>query len=206
MTGSSALENVQIGTNGWLHANWLGAFYPDDLPEDWQLDYYSNIFKSVLVPMQDWMSWGCDDLEELADCVEDEFSFYFAMQGKLDVQQLKQLGKVVDALKENAKGLLVWSEDQQLESNIANLPVTLLSSKYHLPGWNWQYNDQQLSGNPLGYLPILPVEGRDQAAIMKSFVASLPESHPAAPMIVGGDQINMDHVINLKTVTELLGY
>jgi len=49
---------LQVGTNGWEHDEWLGVFYPDDLPESWRLDYFSNAFNVVLVPQQAWLSWS----------------------------------------------------------------------------------------------------------------------------------------------------
>ncbi len=45
---------ILIGAHGWLHTAWQGGFYPDDLPEDWQLGYYSNEFPVVLMPAAYW--------------------------------------------------------------------------------------------------------------------------------------------------------
>lgn len=41
---------MQIGSVGWMHPQWGGSFYPESLPEDWWLTYYSNEFPCVLVP------------------------------------------------------------------------------------------------------------------------------------------------------------
>lgn len=47
---------VYLGAVGWLHPSWHGAFYPDDLPEDWLLAYYNTQFRSVFLPHADWSS------------------------------------------------------------------------------------------------------------------------------------------------------
>ena len=43
-----------IGACGWDHADWQDQFYPDDLPEDWRLGYYSNEYRVVLIPADYW--------------------------------------------------------------------------------------------------------------------------------------------------------
>ena len=45
-----------IGAAGWEHENWVGNFYPQDLPDDWRFGYYANRLRSVLVPSELWQS------------------------------------------------------------------------------------------------------------------------------------------------------
>ncbi|MGW8246676.1 MAG: hypothetical protein ACWGOV_01090 [Acidiferrobacterales bacterium] len=45
-----------IGAAGWENENWIGGFYPADLPEDWHFGYYTNRLRSVLVPANLWWS------------------------------------------------------------------------------------------------------------------------------------------------------
>jgi hypothetical protein len=54
---------VLVGASGWQYAAWRGAFYPDDLPEDWQLSYYATRFQAVWLPAALWQdasdaTWG----------------------------------------------------------------------------------------------------------------------------------------------------
>lgn len=53
---------ILIGAHGWLHPEWQTQFYPDDLPEDWQLGYYSNEFPIVLMPAS-YIEEGTEDLQ-----------------------------------------------------------------------------------------------------------------------------------------------
>ena len=66
-------HRVLMGTCGWSHAAWLNDFYSEDLPEDWQLGFYSNEFPVVYVPAADWVDVA--DLSEWTEDVSDSFRF-----------------------------------------------------------------------------------------------------------------------------------
>jgi len=65
-----------IGSWGWRHPEWENdVFYPDDLPSDWRLSYYSNEFDLVVVPAEYWTEdgyWEDDWLDDVAE----RFVFY----------------------------------------------------------------------------------------------------------------------------------
>lgn len=68
--------NLSVGAWGWKHPEWeKDVFYPDDLPADWQLSYYSNEFDVVVVPAAYWFAEGYGD-EDWLDDVADDFAFY----------------------------------------------------------------------------------------------------------------------------------
>ena len=71
----TALQGLRIGAYGWKHEPWCDGFYPDDLPEDWQLTYYANEFSTVLLPA-DYCSQAELDVEQLLDDVPENFIFY----------------------------------------------------------------------------------------------------------------------------------
>ena len=64
-------HRVLMGTCGWNHQAWLNNFYSEDLPEDWQLGFYSNEFPVVYVPARDWLDAINSDVEELSEWVDD---------------------------------------------------------------------------------------------------------------------------------------
>lgn len=215
-----SLENLKIGTYGWKQDSKTSSFYPEDLPEDWQLDYFSNAFRVVLVPQTQWLNWSEEALHDVMDSVEGDFEFYFAVQEGLNATKLEQLKRVVSVLGKRASGVVLWSEVAFTDLSIQSLPVTLISSHYCLPGWKWQSDAMWLSGHPLGFVSQLSVDGKVQATLLKAFMASLSSeekkgvSHLAVPFIVGGIEggvkehvkVDMQQVVNLKTVGELLGY
>ncbi len=205
------MENLQIGIHGWQRADLVGQFYPEDLPSDWQLDYYSNAFRVVLVPQLEWITWDEDDLETIMEAVEVPFYFYFAVEDYLTAENLSQLTRVVGVLKSQACGVVVWSAKPVEKTEIVGLPVTLISTHYKLPGWSWQNQNLWISGEPLAYLPGLTADAKEQVALLKGFMQSLAESglvnkELASPCIVGGETIDMVQVTNLKVIGEFLGY
>ena len=42
-----ASVKIHIGTSGWQYDHWRGSFYPEDLPQDEFLAYYSERFQTV---------------------------------------------------------------------------------------------------------------------------------------------------------------
>ena len=56
-------ERLLLGTVGWDRPDWLGGYYPADLPADWRLAYYANDCSCVLVPADRWCDAAPDELE-----------------------------------------------------------------------------------------------------------------------------------------------
>jgi hypothetical protein len=212
-----SLENLQIGTYGWQYDSWLGEFYPEDLPADWQLDYFSNAFRVVLVPQSAWLAWSDAELQAINEAVEAPFYFYFAVETALDIRLLQQLEKIVAVLKSQVTGVVVWSEERFNQTELAGLPVTLVSTQYRLPGWRWLCQGLWMSGQPLAYISELTLDPKAQVALLKDFMQSLSVEADSAtsktvieyqgvPCIVGGEKIDMQQVANLKTLGEFLGF
>jgi len=200
------VDNLQIGTYGWQYDSWIGEFYPEDIPKDWQLDYYSNAYRVVLVPEQVWLNWTEDDFEEVLDTVEGDFGFYFEVADELVSSKKVQLDKIVSVFSEAAKGVVVFSEKENVASAYCSLPATLISKSQVLPTWQWKAGELTCSGEPCGVVFELTIQPKEQTALLKSFVDSFPSGYEGAPLFVRGDEINMEQVYNLKTIGEFLGY
>ena len=69
-------QTINLGAYGWLHAHWLNSFYPEDLPEDWRLGYYSNEFNTVMIPAYYWQDMHLGECEDCLDDVHPEFQFF----------------------------------------------------------------------------------------------------------------------------------
>jgi hypothetical protein len=59
---------VLIGAVSWRHAGWRGNFYPDDLPEEWQLGFYGNEFRVAMLPAAEWPADARAVADLLTDC------------------------------------------------------------------------------------------------------------------------------------------
>lgn len=68
--------DIIVAAYGWVHADWNESFYPEDLPEDWQLSYYSNEFRAVVVPASEWTGEDSVDIERWMEDTSEEFIFY----------------------------------------------------------------------------------------------------------------------------------
>ena len=75
-----SLPTFHVMPAGWDHPGWTGGFYPDDLPEDWRLSYFSNEFSEVLVPRCSWQEADPDELQGWVDDVSAAFRFYLELQ------------------------------------------------------------------------------------------------------------------------------
>jgi len=201
-----AVDNLQIGTCGWQTPEGQGHFYPEDMPIEWQLDYYSNAFRVVLVPEAQWLAWTSADFEDCVDGVEGTFEFYLRVEHELTSEKEIQINRVQKGLGALLKGVIVFSESHLPTKRIALLPVSLVSKSLVMPGWSYALCGYQVSGNPVGYCDTLSNEGKEQAGLLKSFMQTLPDNSLAVAFFIGGDSINMSQVSNLKVVGEFLGY
>ena len=60
LLGQTPTYQGRVGSAGWERRHWEGAFYPEDLPPEWRLGYYSQVFDCVYLSYAEWA--GCRDL------------------------------------------------------------------------------------------------------------------------------------------------
>lgn len=100
---------VTTGAWGWQHKAWENdVFYPADLPEDWQLTYYSNEFQAVVVPASYWGAEGFG-AADWSDDVPDNFMFYidWPFASLQDLQDYQLCADECRTLGENLGAILV---------------------------------------------------------------------------------------------------
>ncbi len=117
---------VLMGTCGWKHPGWLNDFYSEDLPEDWQLGFYSNEFPVVYVPVADWLEQA--DLSEWTEDVSESFRFVLEISAALlsDETQFETAIEKIKALDEFCLGLVF-----QFTPNICN-DTTLIQKRIEM--------------------------------------------------------------------------
>ncbi|HEC20051.1 MAG TPA: DUF72 domain-containing protein [Gammaproteobacteria bacterium] len=94
---STSHTEIIVAARGWSYDNWLDNFYPDDLPEDWQLAYYSNEFRAVVVPARELAALDALEVERWVEDTPGEFEFYLEVEDLLIdwdafVETVKPLG------------------------------------------------------------------------------------------------------------------
>lgn len=76
--------HITIAVCGFQHENWEKQFFPDNLPEDWRFDYYSNEFDSVLLSEVDLLSEKRQWLNEIMSEAADSFLFVIEVSDVFD--------------------------------------------------------------------------------------------------------------------------
>lgn len=213
---SGEIENLLVGAFGWHSTGWEETFYPEDMPQDWRLDYYSQYFQTVLVPYSEWRNWTATTIEELVASLEEAvFYWVFDLPESLDSETDKTLRQIKAHFQASAYGILYHGFKRLPEELTSIYQVTYLADESTFEAndpqaggleWMWRQNGLVLWGAPLGYVSDLPDDGRAQADLLRKFMASLPESCQAGLFLVGNPHLDMAQLKNLKVVAELLGY
>ena len=123
---------VLMGACGWKHQAWLNDFYSEDLPEDWQLGFYSNEFPVVYVAAADWLAAA--DFSEWTEDITDSFRFILEVPANVlnDEQLFDDALKKAKILGEFCLGL-VFQLDQDIIKNIRLFEKHLHVAKNILP-------------------------------------------------------------------------
>jgi len=88
---------ILIGTTSWKYAEWGNeVFYPEDLPEDWYLSFYSNEFPVALVPAQQWADVAA--AEQLVDEINEQGTEGFKCIFELDLENQSNVQARLDCL------------------------------------------------------------------------------------------------------------
>lgn len=95
--------SVAVAAYGWEHSGWSGSFYPEDLPEDWRLDYYANEFSAVAVPAGYWQ--GEPEVAAWRDATPDGFAFFLEVPSAAGPRERMEAGLAV--LDDRVGGLLL---------------------------------------------------------------------------------------------------
>lgn len=82
---------IDIAALGWDHPEWYGPFFPEDLPEDWRLDYYANEFRAVAVPAAMWQEAGDEEVAAWLDAVPEGFAFFLEVPGPTAAARLAEV-------------------------------------------------------------------------------------------------------------------
>jgi len=112
-------DRIEAGSLGWTHPSWDNDYYPEDLPEDWRLDYYSHHFQVILMQTSEWLQASEDDAAQWLVDVKDSFVFFLAIEPQaLSVAAIKQLGLINAVLGERLQGLVIFKASHGLQESI----------------------------------------------------------------------------------------
>lgn len=81
---------IELAAYGWQGAPW-SALYPEDMPPEWRLDYYSNEFSSLVVPAADWGRASIDEASGWLAEAPPGFRFYWEIADAGGASRLLEL-------------------------------------------------------------------------------------------------------------------
>lgn len=64
-----------LGAIGWDKPEWVGSFYPEDMPPEWRLSFYNTHFSCVYLPYVLWHRVSVDELARWRDDTLERFRF-----------------------------------------------------------------------------------------------------------------------------------
>jgi len=104
---------IRIGARGWRHESWIGDFYPDDMPHEWWLTYYSNEFENVLVPWSYLRDCEAETVQTWLDDTHDRFVFFLEVAASASQQHVEN---ILRTLSPRLGGVLITGSDSDVIS------------------------------------------------------------------------------------------
>lgn len=104
--------NLHLAARHWDHNAWCVRFFPEDLPREWRLAYYRNVFHAVVVPWEVWLAAPAEEVGEWREDAGAGFIFFleWAIPGPSASEPaagVKRLAELAQSLGDGFGGLLV---------------------------------------------------------------------------------------------------
>lgn len=81
--------SVFLGAVGWVHAQWKGDFYPEELPEDWQLPFYNTQYRCVYLTYEAWRKASNEEIADWLRETQSGFRFVLQLPEKADKESIE---------------------------------------------------------------------------------------------------------------------
>jgi len=207
-----------LGAYGWQHKHWAGTYYPEDLPADWQLNYYSNDFRTVLVPVDYWQTITPEDCYEWLDAVDDEFQFFAEVSDEMfSAELMASTSAMLEQLSPQLSALVFLGHELQLmpeaKTLLQRLGITIYAADTRLlsaEGLNvmplWQQADPCVSDLALikDNLKDLRLSREQFEKFIQSY--SLSPTGDEVNLFVTHPQLQAHDLSKFRSVLELMGY
>ena len=190
------LENLTIVPNDWRHAVLEKGFYPEDLPEDWRMDYFLGQFGCAIIPAADWMGAESEDVEdflaELEDSLNPSNSLIFKLEETVELEVVQSVFcSMSQALRARVVAFLADSDDV---AEIEGVPV--ISDKTpaaKIPSFGTLVSIDEVPSDPVS-----------QTKLLQNLVQEHGESNLL--VLVQAGNFNVADLVNMQSIAEWLGY
>lgn len=220
-------HRLLIGSLGWQHEAWQGDYYPEDLPCEWRLGYYSNEFPLSVITDRERAGQSAL-IEELEACREDMYILLAVAVGAQPAAD-RELAPAVALLQNLPRegGLLLQVPTELIDDPAAWLsevrtavgpwpicvePDGALSEAWRRAlqdasvGWAWNSHTDR-DGLAIGPLAVIRVDGAPSAKALRDCVeaglaVNAPQRHVA--LIVAGQPPSIEILRQARTLEELM--
>ncbi len=100
--------SVYLGTVGWSHAAWRGNFYPEDLPEDWQLSFYNTQFRCAYLHHEQWVDAGDEEVSAWLRETLEGFRFVLGGAAQSNAGEVEKAARFGDRAVRKADADIYW--------------------------------------------------------------------------------------------------
>lgn len=193
------LAELVVGARGWEHTPWLEAYYPDDLPEDWRLDYYANEFGCVVLPPDVWLAADEQTIEQWLEDVEEDFLFYL----ELPAQSVDIAVNLAAFAGRCAGAILRAGQPGNWQKVLGKIPLLQSEDTANLRC----YRQAGQAGTVLAWVSVEPGEIIELPLLREQIEAALKGVGATSrlPFIIGNEAPAVENLQNAKLVAELLG-
>ncbi len=99
---------VYLGSAGWSHAAWRGNFYPEDLPEDWQLSFYNTQFRCAYLPHEQWRDASDEEVSAWLRETIESFRFVLGGAAQSDAGEVEKAARFGERAVREAEADIYW--------------------------------------------------------------------------------------------------
>lgn len=119
MPSDADRTSVKMGALDWRFPVWKTAFYPVDMPDEWQLTYFNTQFKCVFLPREVWRS--AVSAEHAQWCADTHERFLFLLEGDAADVVPPELRDKALALTQSDQRILWFDQNTSLKALAAAL-------------------------------------------------------------------------------------
>jgi hypothetical protein len=201
-------QSISVGVFDWVNFPSQAEFYPDDLPEEWRLVYFSNEFNSACVKLAGLET----NLQLLCEWVEDlptsfELCLYVEHIGQISMIQtlLQQEGCQIDALISDPQedyNLLQKPELQSLLSSSTAVCPPSICEYRHI----WTPENRVTENNRFAIIPVADNMRQNRQWIEQWLKDTESSSHPESKSLwLSGAHASYQQLSEIRTLIELMG-
>jgi len=212
-------KTIFVGSRGVSHSAWCEGFYPDDLPLEWRLSYYSNEFSALLLLQDDIDSLSSEEVIEWLEDLDDGFSLLY----ELEFDSFSALSSLPVELVRRLQGVVCTVTTAQLErllEQTVSLPAEMLlylrcvegaasaEQVEQLTARGWQLCWQPGWPHTAACAPILFLDGRlslrELRVQVQQFLASDAIESDDLVLLLEGDSPSVEYLHQCQLLVDLL--